>query len=188
MCAGAGVVLLFTAVVLCCAVYQATRARLGVEELRRRVSELQSEVRALREELGAEVARFRRLEQQLGPVKQEINKRFERDSRGETPDVVMRRYLEAHRRKEWAKAFACLGSVPDEIDLELYVWEMERADDELLGYGVEGYELVDSEHAVVYVTHKFRYRSTGQVLAFEREPWSCVKENGVWEVRWLPRQ
>lgn len=65
---------------------------------------------------------------------------------------------------------------------------MERSDDELLEYSVHGYEVMGRQNAAVYVTHRVRYRSSGQVWSFEREPWSCIKENGVWKVRWLPRQ
>ncbi|MGB9866495.1 MAG: hypothetical protein ACPLPR_01105 [Bacillota bacterium] len=183
-----GLILLLILLVGCSAAEKAEGAGQAVEQLRSRVSELEAQVRTLREELASVEARSGQLEQQLILVKKELYGRFEHDSRGETPDRVMTRYLEATRAKDWVKAFRCLGSVPDEISLELYVREMERADDELLEYSVNGYELLDPEHAIVYVTHRFRYTSNGQVLSFEREPWSCVKEKGVWKVRWLPRQ
>ncbi|MDI6895321.1 MAG: hypothetical protein QME70_12120 [Bacillota bacterium] len=143
---------------------------------------------SIREELAAVTARAGRLEQQLSVVKKEVYGRFERDSRGETPDVVMLRYLDALRARDWVRAYGCLGLVPDDVNLKGYADQMERSDDELLEYSVHGYEMMSREHAAVYVTYRVRYRSSGQVWSFEREPRSSIKENGVWKVRWLPRQ
>ncbi|MBC7294559.1 MAG: hypothetical protein H5T84_10780, partial [Thermoleophilia bacterium] len=81
-------------------------------------------MRSLREELAAVEAKAGRLDQQLGLVKSEVYGRFERDSRGETPDAVMLRYLDALRARDWARAYGCLGLVPDYVDLERYVDEM----------------------------------------------------------------
>jgi outer membrane murein-binding lipoprotein Lpp len=167
---------------------QAAEAGREAGELASKVAELEAQLGSLREELAAVEARGGQLEQQLGLVKKEVYGRFERDSRGETPDGVMLRYLGALRARDWVRAYACLGLIPDDVDLKGYAEQMERSDDELLEYSVHGYEMMGRENAAVYVTCRVRYRSTGRVWSFEREPWSCIKENGVWKVRWLPRQ
>lgn len=95
-------------------------------------------MRSLREELAAVEARAGRLEQQLAVVKKEVYGRFERDSRGETPDVVLLRYLDAWRTKDWVRAYGCLGLVPDDVDLKGYADHMERSDVESLEYSAHG--------------------------------------------------
>ncbi|MGB9867406.1 MAG: hypothetical protein ACPLPR_05795 [Bacillota bacterium] len=110
------------------------------------------------------------------------------DSKGGTPDVVMCHYLAACLAKDWVGAFGCLGLIPDDVTLELFMLEREQADDELLEYRVEGYQLLDPEHATVYVSYRFRYRSSGQVFTGREEPWSCMRQDGLWKVRWLPRR
>ncbi|MDI6894528.1 MAG: hypothetical protein QME70_07965 [Bacillota bacterium] len=85
-------------------------------------------------------------------------------------------------------AAECLGLVPDDVNLKEYADQLERSDDELLEYSVHGYEMMGRENAAVYVSYRARYRSSGQVSSCKREPWSCIKENGVWKVRWLPWQ
>jgi predicted nuclease with TOPRIM domain len=168
--------------------HQVAETRREAAELRSKVAELEVEVRSLREQLASVAARTGQLEQQLGLLKKEVYGRFERDLRGETPDAVMLRYLDALRAKDWVRAYGCLGLVPDDVDLKRYAYQMDRSDDELLDYSVHGYEMMGRENAAVYVTYRVRYRSNGHVFNLEREPWSCIKENGVWKVRWLPRQ
>lgn len=88
---------------------QAAEAVGKAGELRSRVAELEAQVRSLREELAAVEARAGRLERQPGLVKSEVYGRFERDSRGETPDAVMLRYLDALRARDWAGCMAVLA-------------------------------------------------------------------------------
>jgi hypothetical protein len=65
---------------------------------------------------------------------------------------------------------------------------MNRATDDLLEYRLSGYRLRSPDRARVFVAYTIRYQNTGKDVRFETEPWAVFKRDGIWKVRWLPRQ
>jgi len=111
----------------------------------------------------------------------------DRDMTGATPDDVVKRYLQAIFFKDWAGSYACLGLAPEDMSLSRYVEEMSRVRDRYVDALIVGYSIKAENSAAVYVTYTYRW-SDGTERTFAKEPWACIKENGVWKVRWLPRQ
>jgi hypothetical protein len=111
----------------------------------------------------------------------------DRDMTGATPDDVVKRYLRAIFFKDWTEAYECLGLVPEDVSLSRYVEEMSRVRDRYVDALIVGYSIKAENSAAVYVTYTYRW-SDGTERTFAKEPWACIKENGVWKVRWLPRQ
>jgi len=107
------------------------------------------------------------------------------DVLGNTPDDVVREYVEACQRKDWQAAYECLAMVP--ITASEYAQEMERAKDETLDFSIESWHVKGEKRATVIVTYRCKF-GNGTERTFKYEPWSVIKSDGMWKVRWLPRQ
>ena len=105
-----------------------------------------------------------------------------RDSLGETPDAVAGRYLSALFFRDWKTAYACLGSVPGDLTLQEFAKKAEALRSSGVHYRVEGYEAQESGIASASVSAD-RWNSSEQPSTW-KETWVCIKENGVWRLRW----
>jgi hypothetical protein len=65
---------------------------------------------------------------------------------------------------------------------------MESNNGRYTDYSVEGYIVESPEDAVVFVSYTYEYTDRNKEFEENMEPWGCVKVNGQWKVRWLPRQ
>ncbi|QNB44894.1 hypothetical protein BR63_00245 [Thermanaerosceptrum fracticalcis] len=103
-----------------------------------------------------------------------------------SPESVMKSYLEAEKKRDWLMTYALL-QVPQDISIEQYCKEMNEYNGQLLDYKIEGVKIIESKDmAVVYVTYNY---TVGDKKFLEiKEPFSCIKIDGLWKVRWLPRQ
>lgn len=111
---------------------------------------------------------------------------LQQDSEGLTPDMVMSRYLKAKQTRDWERAYLCLTAIPEEIDLVDYVQLMEDAREELISFSVGPFYLRSEDLATVFVTSQFRFSDTEHT--YEKEPWSVFRVDGIWRVKWMPRQ
>ena len=107
-----------------------------------------------------------------------------RDSMGETPNAVVGRYLIALYYRDWKAAYSCLGSVPADLTPQEFAKKAETLRSSGVHYRVEGYEMHQSGTASVSVSAD-RWKSREQPSTW-KESWTCIRENGVWKLRWEP--
>lgn len=112
---------------------------------------------------------------------------FEKDSEGNTPDDVVTRLLTAEILRDWTTAYKYMTQVPKEITLEAYMKDMEDYYIDVLDYGIRDYQVRGPDRAIVFLSYRFRYQSTGEEV-LQSAKWPVYKDNGVWKVRWMPEQ
>ncbi|MGE5580302.1 MAG: TolB family protein [Bacillota bacterium] len=108
----------------------------------------------------------------------------DRDSFGETPDDVVRRYLSALFLRDWKSAYSCLASAPDRPTLQDFVKWAEGFREWNVSRAVESYSVVQPDTAAVSVSAQ-RWGSPEERSKW-RETWACTRESGVWRLRWQP--
>jgi hypothetical protein len=110
----------------------------------------------------------------------------DRDAMGETPDAVVKRYLLALFYKDWKGAYECLGSVPKHLTQSEYGEQAKRPREYGVGYRTDGYEMMQQDVATVSVSAE-RWGGSGAPSSW-KESWTCIRENGLWKLRWQPKQ
>ncbi|MGQ9558090.1 MAG: hypothetical protein ACUVTU_09065 [Desulfurispora sp.] len=108
-----------------------------------------------------------------------------KDKYGKTPVDVLDEYLQAERQRDYWLMYQ-LTQVPDDISYEQFIHEMKRDNSFVEHYDIEDFLLYSKDRATVFLSYKIRIDN--KVTSFDWEPWSCIKENGIWKIRWLPRQ
>lgn len=108
-----------------------------------------------------------------------------KDKYGKLPRDVLDEYLRAIRQRDY-KLMYQLTQVPDDISYEQFIQEMKRDNSIVEHYTIEDFLLHSKDRATVFLSYKIRIDN--KVISFDWEPWSCIKENGIWKIRWLPRQ
>ena len=154
------------------------------------ILDLEKRVRALEEDLELARLRLRALQDEVYQTRTDLSlhifPELVRDADGNTPDVVVERYLDAERQEDWSTTYECLAEVP--LSFEEYTEDVKRSGMKIIDYKIGGYSLWDGEHAAVYVSLTVRYEGAETDTRIETEPWKVIKHQGQWKVRWLARQ
>ncbi|AVX21026.1 MULTISPECIES: hypothetical protein [Carboxydocella] len=146
----------------------------------REINQLKSDITYLEEQV-------RILQDELKKAKEDIITLATVDIDGKTPRDVVLQYLQAAKRRDW-KAMYKVYQVPDDMSYTEFKQSMDRVNYvKLLEFQVGNFEVLSGNHAIVYVTYTDKF-SDGRIVKEVNEPWSCVRVNGRWMVRWLPRQ
>jgi hypothetical protein len=124
------------------------------------------------------------LEKDTAEIAEHLYGLFAVDSRGQTPDCVVRRYFDAWMRGDWAAEFACMGRVDEEVTLAAYRKARQECAWELLEYRIDGCVMFGPDRAKVTATQRSRPNPTTAASLFEGEGYWCVKEGGVWRILW----
>lgn len=146
-----------------------------------------------KEEINQLNIKITRLEEQIHDMQQDITRMREDiiasatvDIVGKTPKDVMVQYIKAKQRRDW-KAVYEIYQVPGYISYKEFMDSMRSSDEGIVDFKIGDYKILSGNHAVVYVTYTYKYKN-GKSFKQVNEPWVCVKVNGKWKVRWLPRQ
>lgn len=107
------------------------------------------------------------------------------DTLGKTPKDVVSEYVRALEIKDWQAAYECQTMVP--MTATEYAEAMERERDDCLDFSIESWQIRAENKARVIVTYRYRFEN-GTERTFKHEPWSVMRVDGMWKVKWLPRQ
>jgi hypothetical protein len=108
------------------------------------------------------------------------------DVNGNSPNDIINEYMEAKLSSNFKKMYELL-EVPEDISYESFVKDFQNDPSRIIQYKVEDYLLTSDSNAAVFITYKIRMENN-KTSTYNWEPWACIKVNGVWKVRWLPRQ
>ncbi|GAW31961.1 hypothetical protein JDF658_17260 [Carboxydocella sp. JDF658] len=145
----------------------------------REINQLKSDITYLEEQV-------RILQDELKKAKENIITLATVDIDGKTPRDVVLQYLQAKKHQDWKAAYE-VYQVPDDMSYTEYKKEMVELGIKLIDFQVGSFEVLSGDNATVYVTYTNKF-SDGRIVKEVNEPWSCVRVNGRWMVRWLPRQ
>ncbi|MBS3908631.1 MAG: DUF4830 domain-containing protein [Actinobacteria bacterium] len=143
---------------------------------------------------GKEIVRpdiFSRQWHYLAPkeLKREIKKIISNlvyDKAGNAPGDIMEDYLSASRRKDWQEVYAMYGRNTGAPPRASYLAEMKDSKETLLSFEVGSVLLLSKDIAEVEVS--FKSDVNGNIVTGTDERWGCVREDGRWKIRWMPRQ
>lgn len=150
-----------------------------VDKSKEEINQLNSKVTRLEEKV-------RDMEQNISRIREDIVTSTTVDIDGKTPKDVMVQFLKAEQRRNW-KAMYEIYQIPSDISYNEFVDSMRRSDGGPVDFKIGDYKIMSGDHAIVYVTYTYKYEN-GKSFKQVNEPWACVKVNGKWKVRWLPRQ
>lgn len=116
------------------------------------------------------------------------------DASGRTPDAVLLALIEAWNSSDWAAAYSMYAA--PEVDFATFVENARESNEHFKGFRTWEVRVIDKETAIVRVTYETPTSvvlngKTSTYTVVVQEPgewWEVNLVDGVWKVKWLPRQ